>query len=126
MKDIKLFITLLIVIILLAGCSKPTENISQETAEQETEETIEHEVIYNDEIAIGETGVDGSAIMLPENTFDENVVVTVETSDEYTAESFQFIGKPLSVRVKGKDNIRLNQPATLTFKIPEIAWSVVL
>lgn len=118
MKIIKLFIAFLIGIILLSGCSKPTEETSEEPKAEDVK-SVEKEVKYNDVTTFGEKEKDGSVISLPENTFDENVVVTLEPITDYVSEGFQFIGKPISVKVKGQDTIRLNQPATVTFKIPK-------
>lgn len=118
MKFIKLFIAFLIGIVLLSGCSKPTEKISEEPKAEDVK-TVEQEVKYSDESILGEAEKDGSSILLPENTFDENVVVTLEPLGNYSSEGFEFIGKPISVNVKEKNTIRLNQPATVTFKIPQ-------
>jgi hypothetical protein len=119
MKNKKVIIAI-IAVLLLAGCSKPAENNTEGTMVPSEEGTkiFEQEVKSGDTAVVGEADGDGAEIVLPENTFDENVVMTVENISDYSADGFSFFGEPISVSVKGKETVRLNQPATLKFKIP--------
>lgn len=110
MKIKKVLYAIIISLFLFVGCSKPSVQASK---------TIEHEVKTDAEITVGGIEKNGAEINLPQNTFDEDVVITVEHLNDYNAEGFQFLGKPISVKVKGKETVRLNQPATVTIKIPK-------
>lgn len=115
---VKLLVLFLAAIILMAGCSKPEEEVS-EVAETEDVKSVEKEVNYVAETMLGEADLDGASVLLPENTFDKNVSVTLEAVDDYVQENFHFIGNPISIKVEGQDAIRLNQPATIKIKVPQ-------
>lgn len=119
MKNKKVFIAI-ISFLLLAGCSKQAENNTEEAMvpSEAGANVFEQEVKADDKAVVGEAEKDGAEIMLPENTFDENVVISIENISDYSADGFRFLGEPVSVGVKGKETVRLNQPATLKFKIP--------
>ena len=113
-------------ILLLAGCSKPTENkVEEPTVSQENNKRIAEQEVKNDSsAAIGQCENDGVEIFLLQNTFDENELVILGTLSNYSAEGFEFIGEPVSITVQEKQTIRLNQPATVTFKIPDDKLSI--
>jgi len=119
MKNKKVFIAI-ITVFLLAGCTKTAENITEDSIVPSEAKAMffEQEVKADDIAVIGEAVRDGAEIILPENTFDENVIVTIENINDYNADGFRFLGEPVSVVVKGKETVRLNQPTTIKFKIP--------
>ncbi len=116
----KIKLIILIALLLLVGCSKPTENNIAEPPVQPEQETniVEQEVKFDNEITL-KVSNDAAQITLPQNTFDEDVVLTFEPITKYSSDGYEFIGEPVSVMVKEKDTVRLNQPATVVFKIPE-------
>jgi len=128
MKPEKLRIFTVFIIIcslLLASCGtkqtgNPAESESQPSQNNsETKKSIKQEVKLTEQITVGNTEEGGVAIVLPENTFDENVFVTIEPLKAESVEGFEFLGEAISVRIEGKETVRLNQPATVTVKIPD-------
>ncbi|MGD9569755.1 MAG: hypothetical protein AB7V48_15835 [Sedimentibacter sp.] len=114
----KIKLLIIAFILLLAGCSKPTESKVEELPAPSGEQTkiIEYIVKQSSEVTL-EVADNGAEIKLPENTFDENVVVTVGQLTDYSSEGFELLGEPLQVAVDGKETVRLNQPVTVSFKI---------
>jgi len=85
---------------------------------EEKLKTMEQEVKTSQETTIGNANTDGVSLNLPKNTFDQDVVVTLESAELSSADGYEFLGKPISVNVKGQEKVRLNEPATVTIKIP--------
>ncbi|MEL7649153.1 MAG: hypothetical protein AAGU76_13730 [Sedimentibacter sp.] len=106
------------ILLLLSGCAKPAKSINEVTS-AETSKFIEQDVNSGEKATVGDVVADGASIILLENTFDEDVVMTLEVLSDYQAEGFQFFGQPVSLTVKGKETVMLNQPAAVIFKIPE-------
>lgn len=119
-------LAVLIAILLLSGCSKPKENIAKESPKVPSDtKIIEQEVKQDSKAIVGEIKKLGAEIVLPENTFDEKVVVKVEQITNLDSNGFDFISAPVSVMVKDKKTIRLNQPAKIIVSIPDDKLSLI-
>ncbi len=119
----KVKLKILILILLLTGCSKPTETkVEESVTKPDSNKMNEHEVEYDKKVSVGEA--DGVKIAFLENTFDVNEVVEFNQLTDYEVEGFELIDG-VSVKVKDKDTVRLNQPATVVFKIPDDKLSLI-
>lgn len=108
---LKKLISFLLAISLLFSVSCSSKN-------EERQKLIEQEIKTSQEATIGNADTDGVSLNLPKNTFDQDVVVNLEIAELSSTEGYEFLGKPISVNVKGQETVRLNEPATLTIKIP--------
>lgn len=121
----KIKLIILIALLLLVGCSKPTENnIADPPAPSEQETNIIEQEVKFDKVITVKGSNDATHITLPQNTFDEDVVIKLEPLANYSSDGFEFIGEPVSVMVQEKNTVRLNQPATVVFKIPDDKLSI--
>ncbi len=66
----------------------------------------------------------GWQLDIPENTFDEDVALTMTVLPEtdavnYQNGAFEFIGTPVKITVGNEENTYLSQPVTVTLQIPK-------
>lgn len=111
-----ILIVAMLLLPLLSGCTSEKKF--------ESGSSVEAKVKTAKSIVVGDASKDGSALAMPENTFDEDVTLTLkalssEESKTMQKEGFSFLGRPVSVKVEGKTSVRLNQPAVVTIAIPK-------
>ena len=71
---------------------------------------------------LGDLATLGARLDLPANTFDEDVTITLQTLAASEAQSlvnqqYTLLGQIVSVTVEGRDSIRLDKPASITFAV---------
>lgn len=108
-----------LIVFLVVGC-----NFSQTLFEKGKVISVEEKIRTDVEAVIGDVENEGIAVNIPENTFDEDVNVILNTIPEhkledFTTEGFELFGSPISIKVEGRESIRLNQPASVTVSIPQ-------
>ncbi len=62
-------------------------------------------------------------LKVPKNTFDESLSLTMDVLSEeeakaYQSDAFELIGTPVKITAGNEDSVRLNQPVTVTMRIP--------
>ncbi len=115
MKNRRFIFIALVVILVLTSC---TDNQKPQTVDtnNEIKKTAETIIDINKETIV--TNDNGVSLILPANTFGEEVSLTLESFTDFNKEGFDILGEPIDVRVKEIKAVRLNQPATVKFIIP--------
>jgi hypothetical protein len=129
MRKSRFFVALVLILSLLMS-TVLCGSTSQSTVKKAVNGTEKALINLQTATTIGNTLKLGATVVIPKNTFDQNVTLTLNTlstaaNANMKSSVFSILGQPISVAIDGKKAVRLNQPASIQIAVPPKQLSTV-